>query len=438
MVPPSPGIGYIDPTEQLIFDRIKEETPSTWVGLHHVGLPRHRTKPIAEIDFIVISEHGVFCLEVKGGAVRCEAGTWYAGTRQLSESPFQQVGSASADLRNYVDQLHPFVFGYGCAFPHCVFDVKGPEVLPEVVYDASSVQAGFAEYVRQLGEYWGARYRHAKRLGAADISKIHHALRPDFEATESVLHRIDEVRKQLVAFTAEQQRALEGLRENKQVVVKGGAGTGKTLIAATEAVRLADHGYKTLLTCFTKALAAKLREELGARPNLEVCHIDQLVSDLIDSGGTAGMIPDDVSEADRLEVYARRVGGRRKDRETRYLRRRRNRRGAGPVDRVKAPRDQWPPRGRIGERRLARFGIRIRRCSRQGPRGIHACSAIWERRPRPLRSRSTAATRARSQIGRRCCRIFRETKLRSSTGRPSWTATGTERRRRSSAFERLC
>lgn len=302
MVPPTPGIGHVDKTERLIFERIEAETPNGWVGLHHVGLPRHRTKPIAEIDFIVISEHGVFCLEVKGGASRCENGVWFAGTRELKESPFQQVGSASADLRFHLEAVHPFVFGFGCVFPHCAFDVESPEVLPEVVYDASCAPKGFEAYLKRVGNYWRARYPDAKTLGANDIGKVAHALRPDFETVESVLHRVAEVRGRLVKFTDEQDRAIQGLRDTEQVVVKGGAGTGKTLIAATEAMRLADSGRRTLLTCFTKALAAQLTQKLR-HPNLAVTHIDRLISDLINAGGTRDMIPDDAAESDRLAVY---------------------------------------------------------------------------------------------------------------------------------------
>src|SRR5262245_61216940 len=96
MIPPSIGGGSREDPEVRVFELIERETPDAWIGLHHVGVPRHPHKPIAEIDFIVISYRGVFSLEVKGGEVGCRNGVWYAGHRDLGESPFVQVGGASA------------------------------------------------------------------------------------------------------------------------------------------------------------------------------------------------------------------------------------------------------------------------------------------------------------------------------------------------------
>jgi hypothetical protein len=320
MIPPAPGVGHADDTEELVFELIRDGTPDSWVGLHHVGLPRHESKPIAEVDFVIVSPAGIFCLEVKGGAARRENGYWYAGSRQLSESPFLQVGSAMAALRKTTEELHPFVFGYGCVFPHCVFDVKGPEVLPEVVFDADSIEEGFQKYVERMGDFWSAKYPHAKRLDPNEVRRAVDVLRPDFTTVESVLHRVRESKRRLVEYTAQQARAVEGLRENRQVVVKGGAGTGKTLIAAHEAVRLAEAGSNVLLTCFNKALAKHLQVAIRDS-NLRVSHIDELISELIAAGGTHDQIPSDVSDDEAFALYrplAAIEGASRLDREAEF------------------------------------------------------------------------------------------------------------------------
>ena len=87
-----------------------------------------------------------------------------------------------------------------------------------------------------------------------------------------------------------------------QVVVKGGAGTGKTLIAVQEAIRLARGGKRTLLTCFTKALAGHL-EQAVQDPNLRIAHIDSLISDLIREGQTESLIPDDAPNDEVFGLY---------------------------------------------------------------------------------------------------------------------------------------
>ena len=302
MVPPAIAAGSKDDPELRVFKLIEEETPDGWVGLHHVGVPRHRYKPIGEIDFIVISDLGVFSLEVKGGAVGCRDGVWYAGKRDLKESPFMQVGSASAALRNETQDLQPYLSGYGCVFPECVFSVESEEVLPEVVYDESNYGAGFRAYIERLAEYWRGRYPKAKPLDARAIARVQKALRPDFDLVESIMPSVRESKRSLVAYTDQQRRAIAGLREQDRVVVRGGAGTGKTLIAINEACRLADSGARTLLTCYSKALAAHLRLRLD-QANLTVEHSDKLISRLIAEGETAGMVPRDASDEDRFAVY---------------------------------------------------------------------------------------------------------------------------------------
>lgn len=302
MVPPEPGGGGSDPTEEHIFEVIETQTPDHWVGLHHVGIPRHKSKPIAEIDFVVIGDPGIFCLEVKGGAPRRENGYWFAGQRQLKESPFLQVAGASQALRATIEELHSFTYGYGCVFPHAEFDVEAPDVLREVVYDEPQAVAAFADYIIRLGEYWRTRYPYSKPLDNRAISRAASVLRPDFKCIESIMPTLRRARRKMIALTEDQAEAVAGLKEASQVVIRGGVGTGKTVVAAMEAIRLAREGKNVLLTCFNKALGAALRGSL-AGTGVEVTHIDGLISDLIEEGQTAEEVPSDASDADRFELY---------------------------------------------------------------------------------------------------------------------------------------
>lgn len=303
MIPPEIAAGSTNRPEQRVFEMIRDSTPASWIGLHHMGIPRHPTKPLAEIDFLLISDGGVFGIEVKGGIVSRTNGTWQAGKRVLKESPFQQVGSATAALRNEVVELQPFLVGYGCVFPDCQFDKRvGQEAVDELVFDGSEPEEEFAAFVQRMGAYWSTKYPRQKKLGAVDIRKVAEALRPDFELVESIMPSVRSAKKGLIAFTGEQQRAVEALREIDQVVVKGGAGTGKTLIAANEAIRLAERGKQTLFTCFSKRLASHLKVKV-VHPNLKVAHLDDLISELVRKGGTESLIPADASDDDRFDLY---------------------------------------------------------------------------------------------------------------------------------------
>src|SRR3954470_3929620 len=126
-------------SEERIFRKIQTETPDSWFAIHSLGLTCHARKPWAEIDFLLLSDHGVFCLEVKGGSVRREGTIWFTGDRELHESPFQQAGGASAALYQWLKpklpSLRESVVGFGVVFPDVCFPQDGPDIDPELVYD---------------------------------------------------------------------------------------------------------------------------------------------------------------------------------------------------------------------------------------------------------------------------------------------------------------
>jgi predicted RecB family endonuclease len=80
--------------EHLVYRKLRDETPAEWYALHSVGLVGHERKAWAEIDFVVITDRAVICLEVKGGTITVEGNRWYINGNKLSHSPFDQAGGA--------------------------------------------------------------------------------------------------------------------------------------------------------------------------------------------------------------------------------------------------------------------------------------------------------------------------------------------------------
>ncbi len=97
--------------------------------------------------------------------------------------------------------------------------------------------------------------------------------------------------REVVRLTEAQFHLLHMLRGVRRASIVGGAGTGKTMLAAEKARRLAREGFRTLLVCFNSALAGMLAEEVEnvARETgfLEVKTFHQLCEDL---GREAGVL----------------------------------------------------------------------------------------------------------------------------------------------------
>jgi len=149
--------------EVRLFDKIRAELTDDWIVLHSLGLLVHKKKPWSEIDFVLIGPQGVFCLEVKGGRISRNEGIWSFTDRhgivhQKTEGPFEQVGSASAALYAFLRDAKPSISesltGFGVATPDIHFEIVGPDIQAELVYDCTDAGRPFNSYIQRLVAYW--------------------------------------------------------------------------------------------------------------------------------------------------------------------------------------------------------------------------------------------------------------------------------------------
>ena len=299
MLPPTIAHDHGSRAERTVFRKLKEETPDTWVALHSVGLINHASKPWAEIDFVVITVDGVLCLEVKGGSVVHREGDWYQNERRMKESPFAQAGGGASALYDYLAThvqpvRHSFV-GHGVLFPEATFSLDLPAVDRQMIFDDRDLPRPMSDYIERLTRYWQTNLqrkfgRQPQGLDRAARSLVVHELAPDFELVPSLRARLHDVEDELIRLTEQQKELLDGLIETPRVVVRGGAGTGKTLIACAEAARLSETGKDTLLVCYSARLAAHLRPLLSMA-GVRVAHLHGLMSELIEEAGMRDRLP---------------------------------------------------------------------------------------------------------------------------------------------------
>lgn len=293
MLPPYVGEKTKSDAERRLFGKIERDLSDEWVVLHSLGLGDHPRKPWAEIDFVLIGPQGVFCIEVKGGRVSREAGMWRFTDREgrsndKAEGPFEQVGSASAALAKRIHARAPLrgvMVGYGVATPDIDFRIQGPDVVSEVVFDASHAHEPFLRYVDQLSTYWAARLPGARRPTAHDREVLLNLLRGDFDLRPSLRHRVGLVSDELVGLTEKQYEVLDGLEDNPRALIRGGAGTGKTLLAIEEASRLASRGYSVLMCCYNRALGQYLKAATADQEKIRAVSLHAYMYELIDRAG---------------------------------------------------------------------------------------------------------------------------------------------------------
>ena len=314
MIPATPPEEARSKAENKLFFRIKEELNNSWTALHSLGLRNHRSKPWAEADFVLIGPLGVFCIEVKGGRVARAEGEWsfLDGSNNLHvkrEGPFEQAAGASAALFSFLKDRVPetkaSIVGFGVVTPDIVFQISGPDIINEIVYDQRDNFASFSKYVDRLAGFWSTRLRGASTqplLDARICDRIIEQIRPDFDLEPTLRCQMGSVRDELLRLTNEQYQIVDGLAVNPRAMIRGGAGTGKSLLALREVRRMASEGQQVLLCCFNRQLAQHLRACLCDCQNTTVINLHAFLADVVERAGLRHRLPP-AEPSDLFDVY---------------------------------------------------------------------------------------------------------------------------------------
>jgi hypothetical protein len=262
-----------------------------------------------EADAVITHpEHGLLVLEVKAGEPSLDHdGTWHLGPITLNQSPFEQASKSKhflraklMDLPDWPTDLDPLA-GHAVAFPdvdleslprgHSLLGVDAPT---ELVLDATALQTvdGIQGWLDHVFEYWvgdGGGFR--RPLGVQGVELVDELLRPTVSLHRLVRGRIEDDRDELVAASRAQALIVNRWKSMRRVEVIGPAGSGKSMLAAERARRLAAEGYRTLLVCFNQRLATTMQRDLAdakAPAGLEVTTFHRLCELL---GSKAGTLP---------------------------------------------------------------------------------------------------------------------------------------------------
>ena len=304
--------------ERRLFDRLARD-PDTegWVVLHSLGLSRRADQPYGEIDFVVlVPGSGVLCLEVKGGRVQCEDGVWtvtdrYGETHRMHRSPFLQAREGMFALREALldefgrgHQLNRVPIGYAVLFPDVEAPPATPEVDPSEVAGRSDLQAPISRVIggvlrglqRRLGDRASPRV-----LTSGLVREVRQFLRPDFETVVARSTRIARVEEKLLRLQAEQFDVLDRIQENPRCLVRGAAGTGKTVLAVEHARRAALGGDRVLLVCFNRMLGIWLEEQFAGVEGVVAGSFHRVLRRLILASPLAGEFR---AEEQRLDAGA--------------------------------------------------------------------------------------------------------------------------------------
>jgi hypothetical protein len=243
--------------------------------------PRRAGRPPqpAEADFLIAHpDRGILVVEVKGGLIRYDPKTdsWFSNNVRLEQSPFAQVQRTRYRLRDVLTASSvrgmEFPLGEAVAFPDA--DVGPgdlpPGEVPERVIDAADLEDVEPAVVRTF-ETFGLQ-DNGPVFGRLGVKALTETVAGSVEIKRSLGGQIAETDTALVSLTENQYEILDALDGNQRLLVIGGAGTGKTLLAIEEARRLAAQGLRVLVTCFNQPLGIHLAGQLHGIERVEALH----------------------------------------------------------------------------------------------------------------------------------------------------------------------
>lgn len=282
--------------ERKVFEYFQKYAPDDWYILHSFRIPKHKKRVFGEADFIVIApKFGVFILEVKSGGVGFDGTNWSFTNREhetnyKQRGPFEQAQDAMFEIERilseklgdyftsaYIHYSYGVIFTDEYSFP--VDKMAEDETWRLLQKNDRNDYCAFVKYLakRFNEELAEIGKRLPNKLSADDAREIASTLRPIVECTIPLKSFLSQSEEDIINYTEEQLDCLDDIFLNDRVVVSGGAGTGKTLIAIEEAKRNAEEGQCVCFLCFNKNLASYIRLNVDTE-NIEVHSIHSFMT----------------------------------------------------------------------------------------------------------------------------------------------------------------
>jgi len=242
---------------------------------------------------LLVEGLGILVVEVKGGGVSFDpvSGRWQSidkhGTRHGIKDPFSQATSEKHQTLRILQEDHRWRRAHPgrVLMGHAVFlaDVEdvsrasGPQSPVEILGGRKDL-AKLEQWVESTLHFWARSDDRWAPLSAVAISAAETILHSPIEVRPMKSTLLEDEEETRIRLTQQQSRVLRGLGVRRRAMICGGAGTGKTLLAIERARGFAAAGKRTLLVCYNKLLAERIKASCD-EDGLVISTFHQLCSD---------------------------------------------------------------------------------------------------------------------------------------------------------------
>jgi hypothetical protein len=282
-IPPLPKDFHGSMGEKIVYDAFRS-LPDDYVVFHSFAWTEEENKSFhkqGEADFLIYDPNrGLLVIEVKSGEITIENEEWFQtgndGHRRLMhKNPYLQAEESKfyilkQILERRLPRTEKCPINTCLFFPQLVFQRANlPSYLKrDFILDNSNLP-NINKGIDRVFQYYNSHLQ--INLSESSRENIKKWLNPYFKLVSVQKWDIEVREEQFLRLTAEQSLLLDFLEEQDRAVIGGGAGTGKTILAAEHARRLATDSEKVLFLVYNSVLKKNITEEhFKADTNIEV------------------------------------------------------------------------------------------------------------------------------------------------------------------------
>ncbi len=266
-----------------------------WILKHNYNLSTHpasKGKVEGQIDFILLSKYGILVIEVKGGRLRVDENDNYFSynhsTEYQTQNPFIQAKEYVHTLKLLIDEN--FFIYRAVVLPHeAGFELKGPQLqgyknlffsrrnfinlnngeddkaINKIFFDflIDLAKSSRSKILKELNPSWTnekiniIRFEKYPELSSKKIKSIKLQL---FPTQTSYGYNPERINAEIIL--KENYETLKGLKRNRKIIVQGGPGTGKTVLAKKFLAENILKQQKGIYYCANKLIKAKIQHSI--------------------------------------------------------------------------------------------------------------------------------------------------------------------------------
>ena len=271
-------VRFAHESERIVWERLSSTVAPGTVLLANLRLTSQRKDH--ELDVVVLMPGvGIVVVEVKGGSVSVDAqGHWWSGggTRKNRVRPVEQCREGKFALREFIEadprwknRRSRVRFGHAVVVPFT--DIADDFATTECPRWMISGSRDLDDLARRIHDVAALQENEQRVPTADDIELIAEILTGRSFPTPDVAADADDREAAADRLTLEQAALLQVTRLIRRMEVRGGAGSGKTILALTQAKDLTRgqgerKAQRVALVCYSIGLSQYFKRQLAGVP----------------------------------------------------------------------------------------------------------------------------------------------------------------------------